>query len=143
MAHKDPSERAEYFKQYRLDNLSAARERQRKWQAANREKHNARVTAWNQDNIDKYLLRTARTRAAKFDILFDLDVSDVVVPEVCPVLKTPFEYGTAFAATLDRIDPSKGYVKGNVMVMSKRANAMKSDASIDELKRFAEWILNT
>lgn len=37
-------------------------------------------------------------------------------------------------ATLDKIDPSKGYTVGNVQIISSRANTIKNDASLEELK---------
>jgi hypothetical protein len=39
--------------------------------------------------------------------------------------------------TLDRIDNSKGYIVGNVWVISMRANRLKSDATVDELMMLA------
>ena len=42
---------------------------------------------------------------------------------------------------LDRIDNTKGYIRGNVWVISHRANQMKVDANIEELKLFAEWVM--
>src|SRR5262249_53413260 len=44
------------------------------------------------------------------------------------------------SATLDRIIPSKGYVRGNVVVVSWRANHLKNNATPDEIRRLAEWI---
>jgi hypothetical protein len=43
-------------------------------------------------------------------------------------------------ASLDKIDPSKGYVIGNLQVISKKANAMKSNATIEELRLFVKNI---
>jgi hypothetical protein len=39
--------------------------------------------------------------------------------------------------TLDRVDPVCGYVPGNVWVISWRANRLKQDASLDELRMLA------
>ena len=65
----------------------------------------------------------------------------------CPVFKNKFiidskEKDRNFKASLDRIDNSKGYIEGNVMWISWKANTMKSNATKKELKMFAEWIMN-
>lgn len=58
----------------------------------------------------------------------------------CPVLGTEFTKGRDNTArTLDRVDPSGGYVQGNVAFISHRANRIKYDASVEELKAILEW----
>lgn len=83
----------------------------------------------------------AKKRAAKAGIPFDIEPTDVVIPEMCPLLGTPLTAGTrkahANSPSLDRIIPSLGYVKGNVWVISYRANAIKNDASVEELEMIA------
>jgi hypothetical protein len=58
----------------------------------------------------------------------------------CPLLGIELTYSKYCGttpnnyATLDRIDPQKGYVMGNVQIISFRANTLKGDASIEELE---------
>lgn len=47
----------------------------------------------------------------------------------CKQQRTPDNY-----ATLDRIDPTKGYTPGNVQILSFRANTIKGDATLEELR---------
>ena len=46
-----------------------------------------------------------------------------------------------FSPSVDRIDPTKGYVRGNVRVISYLANRMKSNATVDQLVRFSAWVM--
>lgn len=57
----------------------------------------------------------------------------------CPVLGVPLVDGNT---SIDRIDPSKGYVPGNLQIISSKANRMKNNATVEELRRFAEWVLS-
>lgn len=88
----------------------------------------------------------ARLRARKNNIPFDLDIEDIEIPKYCPILEIPIikNEGKACAnsMSLDKIIPELGYIKGNVRVISRLANTMKQDASIQELKIFAKNIIN-
>jgi hypothetical protein len=79
----------------------------------------------------------AKRRAGQHKIKFNIKVEDIVIPDVCPVLKIPIYRDTdglcANSPSLDRIDPSKGYVKGNIRVISFRANTLKNNATLKEL----------
>ena len=90
------------------------------------------------------MLKSARSRARKKDLSFDLDIGDIFIPEQCPVLLIPLHKGKGKASdnspSLDRIIPKKGYVKGNVTVISTRANRIKSNATYKELNKVSCWL---
>lgn len=90
----------------------------------------------------------------EFTILWE----DIVFPKRCPVLGIPLEYPVdgkhslrgglglnEAAPSFDRIDPLKGYVKGNVIVVSWRANRIKNDGTPKEHRQIADYYegLNT
>lgn len=91
--------------------------------------------------MSKDLLRWAKGRAKTKGLPFDISESDIRIPSVCPVLGIPLFKGTGKltdnSPTLDRIDSTGGYTKGNVLVVSARANRIKSDATIEELLKVA------
>lgn len=95
----------------------------------------------------RIMLKLARQRARAANVPFDLREDDFEIPAVCPVLGIELRPGrgrrgpTDASPTLDRIEPSVGYVRGNVVVMSWRANRIKSDASASELLRIGQWFL--
>jgi hypothetical protein len=96
-------------------------------------------------NPERILWQSARDRAIKFDLPFDIDVSDVVIPSHCKILGIPLFKGvgkpTANSPSLDRIDPKLGYVKNNIQIISFKANTIKSNATREELIIFSYWIL--
>lgn len=98
----------------------------------------------HKENVARSLLRGARGRATRCNIPFDLDISDVIVPTHCPILGIELIVSKAKrnenSPSLDKIDNSKGYVKGNVQVVSWRANRLKGDGSRDEHKKIAKWM---
>jgi len=88
------------------------------------------------------MLRAARKRAKEKHLPFDITIEDLIISEVCPVLDIPLSVGTwnsPNSPTLDRVIPSLGYVKGNVMVISRKANTIKNDATPQELRRIADF----
>lgn len=90
------------------------------------------------------MLRNARKRAKEFGVPFDLTKEDIVIPERCPLLGVKLRVADGQvddnSPTLDRIIPWLGYVRGNVVVVSWRANRIKSDASAAELRQIADWL---
>ena len=85
-----------------------------------------------------------KNRAKDRSLPFDLKVEDIVIPESCPMLgislKATVGKGRISmkdnwnAPTLDRIDSTGGYTKGNVMVISARANFLKNNATLEEMR---------
>ncbi len=104
---------------------------------------------YREKNHEQCILSSARNRARKKNIPFDLTVKDIIIPTHCPILGIPLTRnmgthgGCVSSASLDKIKPELGYVKGNVQVISLLANNMKSSANEEQLKQFAKWILET
>jgi hypothetical protein len=92
------------------------------------------------------LLYEIKYRAKATGLDFNLDLSDIPIPDICPVLGIALHMGKgkhhSGSPTVDRIDPQQGYVKGNVWVISHRANQIKSDATLQELQRITAALTN-
>jgi len=100
----------------------------------------------------RYHLRNCKKRYREFNI--DLQYLKELWEEqqgICPfsgiklVLNayTNIFKDQRYSASLDRIDSNKGYIKGNVQVISYRANTMKGDATPKDLIQFAFWVILT
>ena len=65
--------------------------------------------------------------------------------EVCPVLGIAYDFmsrgkgGRYNSKSIDRIDPSKGYIKGNIRFMSRLANSMFVNATPEQQLQCAVW----
>jgi hypothetical protein len=135
-----------YARRYYRRNKKKCYAQSKRWRANNLERANAQARAsclrFRRNNPAKYLWHCARGRAKKFGIPFDLQPSDIVVPERCPVLGVLMKQLTGpNTPTIDRIRPSLGYVKGNVAVICRRANAIKNDCvSPAEIRKVADWL---
>jgi hypothetical protein len=97
----------------------------------------------------KEAIRSARRRAVKRGLDFDLDECWLIgklamISTRCPALGTLLKFSAKgydpSSASLDRILPNLGYVKGNVEIISRRANTIKNDATPEELVRIARWV---
>lgn len=90
---------------------------------------------------DMAMVARAKDRARARSLPFDITIDDVVVPPICPALGIPIVVGRKRSATspsLDRIQPHLGYVRGNVRVLSDRANRMKGAQNLAQLRLRAE-----
>ena len=118
----------------------AARARNKRWRDKNKDKVKANNVKYNYP-LEKRMITRVKCRAKKQNIPFDIDINDVVIPEICPILgiklmpKRGLKKGYyPDSPSLDRIIPNLGYIKGNVRVISARANLLKNDASLKELE---------
>ena len=79
------------------------------------------------------MLARAKNRAQRLSLDFDLELSDIVIPDVCPLLEIPLIKGDGVihdgSPSLDRKRASGGYTKDNVWVISKLANTIKNNAT--------------
>ena len=89
------------------------------------------------------LFSNAKQRAKKSNIEFSITKEDIDIPDTCPVFGFPLKREERktwmYAPSIDRIDNTKGYVKDNIIIVSRRANILKKDATIDELRKLADY----
>lgn len=90
------------------------------------------------------LWHLAKTRAQKAGVPFSLKLEDIIVPAICPVFGTPLVRGIKKkhnnSPSIDRVIPTKGYVAGNIRVISYRANWLKQDASVEEMEKVINYM---
>ena len=88
-----------------------------------------------------YLLARARTRATERGMDFTITKEDIIIPDKCPLLGIdiiPKAKDRTHSPSLDRKDSAKGYTPDNIWVVSSRANTLKNDATLQELKTLVE-----
>jgi len=89
------------------------------------------------------LLNGSKQRAKRSNIEHTLTLADITIPDTCPVfgIKLQREDRTSWynAPSIDRIDNTKGYTKDNIIIVSRRANILKKDATIAELVQLAKF----
>ena len=98
------------------------------------------------ENRIKALLMGARGNAVKYNREFTITEQDIVIPTHCPYLGIELTHtrgqGKLWTnSSIDRIDSTKGYIPGNVQVISKLANIMKSNATEEQLLAFANGVI--
>lgn len=87
--------------------------------------------------------RTKKANAKRAGVEFSVAFSEIDWPTRCPILGIELQYysegRTDASVSIDRIDPTKGYVSGNVVVISWRANRLKNDGSGEEHQKIADF----
>jgi len=129
---------------YRSKCKNCAKEYWKKYKENNKEK----LAHRSQQNRDSRALSNIKRRAKQKGIEFNLTLEDIQNVLVCPVFGFKLERakgsgGKPTSPSVDRINPTKGYTKDNVQVISQLANNMKQDATPEQLVMFAEWIFKT
>jgi hypothetical protein len=137
----------EYVKNYYQENKTQEITRAKK---NNNKKSRAEINkykkALNRKNTLSIILQQAKRRAKLKNLPFDITASDLTIPDICPVLGIPLCVNSGHAKdnsiSLDRIVPELGYVKGNVEIISYKANTIKNNASVEDLEKVLSWLKN-
>lgn len=134
---KDCSDKS--AKEYRKDNPEKVKKCFQKWKENNfshmkeyqvnyyKEERKFRSDHWAETKI-----KEAKKRSDKKNIPFNIDVSDLSpLPKFCSVFGIALDYSSGpdrrVWASVDRIIPKMGYVKGNIRIISNAANYAKLD----------------
>lgn len=96
------------------------------------------------ENPKLLIWRRRRKKAHTLGIEFTITVDDFEIPEYCPILGIKLEMHKgkpkSNSPSLDRINNDLGYIPGNVRIISKEANRMKSNITVGVLKRILDYI---
>ncbi len=131
------------YKNLDLDKIS-----KRKYYDKNKEKiisaaKKCRLKLLQEDPL-KYLLQQARFRATQRGIEFSITKKDLKLYKRCPVLGIKLKASTGNREddgySIDRLDSTKGYIPGNVKIISWRANRMKNGWSLNEFERLVSYL---
>lgn len=117
--------------------VRSCKECENNYRLQNLQKINEYSKKYRKNNIQKSLFYAARFRAKENKLDFDIELSDIIIPTECPVLG--IEISTSKeknnSPSLDKIIPSLGYTKGNVRVISWRANWIKNNMTPEEVEK--------
>jgi hypothetical protein len=114
-----------------------------KTMSKNNIKHNESQTIIGQ------LYYSAKIRAKKRRIQFEIKIEDIKIPLLCPVLNIKLDSRLGEtnnrkprynAPSLDRINSNLGYLKDNIIIMSYKANVLKKDGTSEEYFKIAEFM---
>jgi hypothetical protein len=97
-----------------------------------------------ENNPEHLIWMETKKRAQKRGIPFEIEVSDIAIPKLCPILGIELSFGIGrvhdASPSLDRIVPEKGYVKGNCFIISSKANRMKQENTLETLEKIISYI---
>lgn len=90
------------------------------------------------------LLRRIRNSSKQRGIECTITVDDFEIPNNCPILGLPLQFHKGKrcdnSVSMDRIDSDKGYIPGNVQVISWLANRIKNDMTPDQLEKLYRFV---
>ncbi len=120
-------------------------EKQNEWNKNNRAKNNQKAKDRRIFHPERELLTRIKRKCKDLNLPCDITEEDLYHDEFCPVLGIKLirrEDGvtTESSPQADRLIPEKGYVKGNVKMISMRANRLKNDGTIEEHEKIVEYM---
>lgn len=141
MGYQDPEKRRAYNRAYREANAERERARWKAYREANKDRIAAQSLRYRDENWESRLLLSARMRARSRGQFFDLQVGDVRFPPFCPLCGEEMRRraGLNLTPSLDRIIPSLGYTKNNIIVICMCCNRKKQNTTLEELLRMVQF----
>ncbi len=158
-----PEKKKEYNKQYSKANRDKILENKKRYYEKNKEAIRKRAKEKYDNHKEEFvtkqreyyssekgravrLLTKAKQRAKEEGLDFNLEHEDIIIPKFCPYLEIELTHDLGKGqlptnSSIDRVDSSKGYVKGNVQIISRLANTMKSNATKEQLITFSKNVL--
>ena len=122
-------------RKYYEANLDKVKKRSKKYQEAIADKMKNDITLWAKRRISEIKSKCVK-KMVPFDLTVEYLISIYPKDGKCPIFETSFVVGDKTRVnnpSIDRIIPSKGYTKGNIRIISNRANILKRDATLEEL----------
>ena len=122
------------------------RVRNKRWMAANKNRSRQWNRKWRDSRPMRAAFTVAKSGAGRRGIPFTIEFSDLFLPQHCPVLGIELDYSSGKGVakdnspSLDRLDSSRGYIPGNVNVISWRANVVKNSGTAAEHRAIADWM---
>jgi hypothetical protein len=142
MPYKDPAKNKEYarewYKKHYQENIEVERERSRKYYQENKEAHKERSRKQRQEKPwIEMTIKAKKRKHLPFNITSEYIKSIWPKDNKCPALGIELKQGVKkvidSSPTLDRIDNSKGYIKGNVQIVCNLANRIMTSATPEQV----------
>jgi len=107
--------------------------------------NNSRYSSLDPSGFQRKLFINKRSDAKGKDIEFTIEMDDIDFPDVCPVtgaelLYQPGSKPLANTPSFDRVNPLRGYIPGNVQVISALANSAKSNFTVSMLEQLLTYM---
>ena len=153
MAFKDPERAKEYAKEYYEKNREKLTQKNAEYHRIKydsdtpyKERRRRSAILYVERHPEQRLLASSKQSARKRNHEYSITIDDIHIPTYCPYLNveltnTQNSFKVPTNISIDRIDSTKGYIKGNIQVISYLANKMKQDATDEQLLSFALGIL--
>lgn len=136
-----------YRAKWHADHLESEKERARTKYRANPHISHASSRLFQINNPESVLVHRARQRAKAKGLTINITKDDIFIPDICPILgivlaRCNGKHGDS-SPSLDRINNNLGYVKGNVAVISHKANNMKGNSDVNTIRKLLAYMTKT
>lgn len=104
--------------------------------------------SWQKSNLIRYRFLSARFRAKRKGLEFSIteeDIEELLQHQnnKCYYLNIPFDNNNdRYSLSIDRINSSKGYIKGNIRLITSMVNYMKAEYSEEEFFETIKMLYN-